>query len=392
LAFVDQRIHEKVWGWLTAHPDIWVGKKREGNKLSFSEVLAESSTTPGSPRDVIQQLQQSVLEGQSQHANPSSTTTVERAVDETNDSTSGLRIYTTVGRMWQAVAGHAVDPKRIPDMEFKCLRIIAVAGPRGITQPDIVAITKQDKRSVPKRTDNLHESKYILKTPIYGKEGKTSLCVHRRYLQGGANQTKDVFSGGALLFDNFLDCLCEWLKDGKVMTLEELYQTMKAPEKSWRRDKLWRALERLDMIGIIQRFHITQENSNPITPAGRAAKPIRVNCIRLLKNPAAEDRKRYHGITVPYRNAFRRRLEAQDASVRAEHAENNGDDDYAAGPEESVAPEPTPTTTTNRYTGPIQWNPDIPHTNLLYNIVAESREAGLSTMVGIYSFLTSASF
>jgi hypothetical protein len=392
LAFVDQRIYEKVWGWLTSHPDIWVGKKKEGNRLSFSEVLGGSSTTnPSSPRNVPQQFQ-SIPGGQSQHAGPSSGAVVEKAANQTSDSNSELRVYTTVGRMWQAVAGHAVDPKKIPDMEFKCLRIVAAAGPRGITQPDIVAISKQDKRSVPKRTDNLHDNKYILKTPIYGKEGKTSLCVHRRYLQGGVSRTKDVFTGGALLFDNFLDCLCEWLKDGKVMTLEELYENMEAPEKSWRRDKLWRALERLDMIGIIQRFHIIQENSNPITPSGRAAKPVRVNCVRILKDPTTEDRKRYHGITVPYRNAFRRRLEAQDASARAEHAENNGDDDYAPEPEESLAPEPIPVTTTNRYTGPIKWNPDVLHTNLIYNIVAETGEAGLSTMVGTSLFLCSASF
>jgi hypothetical protein len=377
----DRRIYAKVWEWLTSHPDIWVGKEREGNDLSFAEVLAKTSTTPpGSPRN----------EAGLSHDKPTSEfcadtpgpTNPRQNRDTTDGEPIELRIYTTVGRLWQAVAGHAVDPKKIPDMEFKLLRIIAAAGPRGISQPDLVRITVQDKRSVPKRTDNLNDKKYIQKTTVYIKKNKTSLCTHRRYLHHGSNQIKDVFSGGNLIFDNLLDRLCEWLKDGTAMTMDELHEKIGAPDKSWERTSLWRAYERLDIVGIIQRFHRTQENTKILDTSGRkrTPKPIRVKCIRLLRQPTAEDRRRYHSVTIEDRNAFRRRLEAQDASASAEHAENEGDD-YGPEPGQIPVSEPATAITTDRYTGPIKWNPDVLHTNLLYDIVAESGEAGISTMV-----------
>jgi hypothetical protein len=306
-----------------------------------------------------------------------------RKIEDAKDGEpTGLRIYTTVGRLWQAVAGHAVDPKKIPDMEFKLLRIIAAAGPRGISQPDLVRITVQDKRSVPKRTDNLNDKKYIQKTTVYIKKNKTSLCTHRRYLQDGSNQIKDVFSGGNLIFDNLLDRLCEWLRDGRVMTMDELHEKIGAPDKSWERTSLWRAYERLDIVGIIQRFHRTEENTTLLETPGRkrAPKPVRLKCIRLLRQPTVEDRKRYHSVTIDDRNAFRRRLEAQDSGASAEHAENEGDD-YAPELGQTLLPEPAAISTSNRYTGPIKWSLDVPHTNLIYNIVAESGEEGISTMV-----------
>jgi hypothetical protein len=410
---VDRRIHEKVWEWLTSHPDVWVGKEKEGNNLSFNEILARSPPALPETSNVIceQQLIVTVnqtsstplpssisaaeqthgaLDNQSQHADTSKHPKPDKNSGNGIGRSCELLIYTTVGRMWQAVAGHAVDPKKIPDMEFKCLRIIAAAGPRGITQPDLVKTSQQDKRSVPKRTDNLHENKYISKTNVYVKRHKTSLLTHRRYLKSADNHTKDVFSGGKLIFDNLLDCLGEWLKDGNVMTLEELDERFGAPEKSWERDSLWRAYERLDIVGIIQRFHRTQENPDPVeTPAGRMRqpKPYRIKCFRLLKNPTAEDRRRYHAITVQDRNAFRRKLEAQDTGLRAEHAANAEGDDYAPEHMESTPAESSPAhTAVARYTGLIKWSPDTLHTNLLYNIIAETGEAGMSTMVNLHTF------
>lgn len=41
------------------------------------------------------------------------------------------------------IAGHGVDFKRMPGEQFRLLCLVAVASPKGITQPELVAETYQ---------------------------------------------------------------------------------------------------------------------------------------------------------------------------------------------------------------------------------------------------------
>lgn len=101
---------------------------------------------------------------------------------------SVLHVFTSTERMWYAAAGHEPDFERVPSKEFVCLSIIASRGARGILQPDLVRITGQDKRSVPMRTQNLHDKGYIVKKPVIFAGSRTSLCILRRFtLQGPGN-------------------------------------------------------------------------------------------------------------------------------------------------------------------------------------------------------------
>lgn len=84
-------------------------------------------------------------------------------------------------RAWHILAGHDIDHVKIPKMQFRCLRIVASRGLKGILQPDLVRETGQDKRSVPKRTDMLAANGYITKESCIGSGSKTSLLRLARF-------------------------------------------------------------------------------------------------------------------------------------------------------------------------------------------------------------------
>lgn len=41
---VDQRFKSHVWTWLAKHPEVSIGKNREGNGLSLAEIVAGSES------------------------------------------------------------------------------------------------------------------------------------------------------------------------------------------------------------------------------------------------------------------------------------------------------------------------------------------------------------
>ena len=196
---IDRSFKEQVWQWLTAHPEVWVGRDGLGNGMNLNEVedfnksLTESDL-PGSglgPFDnddiaVPSPRQTERIDGgQDPHHLkdiPSKAVDSNGTVSSTRiDSKSPLRIFTSRERMWYAAAGHAPDLEKMPDMEFICLSIIAAHRDKGIVQPDLVCITGQDKRSVPARTQSLHDKGYIVKSPVRIGLLNTSLLVLKRF-------------------------------------------------------------------------------------------------------------------------------------------------------------------------------------------------------------------
>ncbi|KAG8530290.1 uncharacterized protein KY384_004792 [Bacidia gigantensis] len=85
---------------------------------------------------------------------------------ERNAEQQGIRIFASEKCMWYALTGHEPDPARIKAFDFVLLSIIASCGSQGILQFDLVRVSGQDKRSVPNRTDRLHEQGHIVKKSI----------------------------------------------------------------------------------------------------------------------------------------------------------------------------------------------------------------------------------
>lgn len=224
---VDRPLLERSWEWLTAHPEIRIGDANQWSRLTLPE--AESLTASSASQAHNDRTQQDVVSEPS--VPPLDVSAVEQPTPDPTDSP--VRIYTTEDRVWQAVAGHGVDWRRVPGSEFQLLSLISAQGERGIIQPELTRLSGQDKRSLPKRTDKLCEKGYIEKRAVFVKGCRTSLCVHKRYskrLDGdqGRSSTsvdaRDAFKNGRLDFDVVLDSVCEMLKDVKILAIDDLRQ------------------------------------------------------------------------------------------------------------------------------------------------------------------------
>lgn len=367
------RIQQLAWEWLTQNPEIWVGQNKEGNALSLYQIEAREAKVSAA---LVRSSQNQQPRSQ-QHA-----VGKQNAVEDVNGP-KPLRIWTTRDRVWQTLTGHGVDFKRIPPMEFSALSFIAAAGPKGVLQTDLIHITGQDKRSLPKRTDNLAKNGYIDKKAVMLKSQKTSLLRLARF---ASTETTEVFSNGRLVLDNFVHNLCEWVKEGDSIPLSELEEKLDCAAPGWEKTMLWRALERLDIIGVVERFHRltpVPAKSDPNKNTNTFRKP---KFIRLKTMPTEEHKHRYYNITGKDRDVFRQRLELQDAEAKNEHAEYGKDDeDYpsAETPEAAADSLPAPNTgeKNERSQAGLQWNPDIPYTNNIVNVLEQGDSRGMSTMV-----------
>jgi hypothetical protein len=146
--------------------------------------------------------------------------------DDPTSTTQAPRLYASQNRIWQALTGHSIDLKKVPTMEFALLSIIAANGANGITQPDLVHFSGQDKRSVPHRTDELARKGYIVKNPVQAGKARTSLCVHTKFLTDNhftsSGIVQDVFQEGTFVASGFMQLLYNKLKDAGVVPTREI--------------------------------------------------------------------------------------------------------------------------------------------------------------------------
>jgi len=243
-------MQETAWKWITSHQEIWVGREREGNHLTLTEAEAlEPEDLPASiPLEAIQ------------YPFDRSRSRIQEPPPEI--ASSGLRLYTTQGRSWKAITGHGVDWKKVSQLEFQLLSFIATAGSQGMIQPDLIGLTGQDKRSIPKRTNVLHEKGYIVKKPILTRGYRTSHLLHRNYVdksQGGqildGANLQLRFENGRLDYAHFVDVLTTLLRAAKnnILAIEDLRKQLDVNGKPWMTKALWRGIERLAIVTVADR-------------------------------------------------------------------------------------------------------------------------------------------
>lgn len=223
---VDERMLEKVWGWLIKSPDIRVEEVEAGNSGKTPREGRNPSDASGEKDD------------EDDAAGPSTMSIAEPKGNGPVKFGDGFVIRTTEDRMWRALAGHGVDLKRVRESEFTLLSLIGAAGPRGIRQPDLTALSGQDKRSLPHRTDELHRKGYIEKKSLKLKGHPTSLCTLRRWVKAvsvpqvsgavaeelpsaGVLRTQ-LFNDGVIHANRFLEVTLQLLKEANgAMTWDE---------------------------------------------------------------------------------------------------------------------------------------------------------------------------
>ncbi|KAL1982046.1 hypothetical protein VTN96DRAFT_1816 [Rasamsonia emersonii] len=265
---IDRRFQEKVWTWLTRHPEVSVGKNREGNGLTLAE--AEGAQSISAP-----------------------------VADETKPSlsqTGGPRVFVSQERTWLAITGHEPDESRVLPTEFALLSIIASRKSQGIVQTELVKVSGQDKRSVPKRTDALQQKGYIEKRAVQVKASRTSLCTLRKFVPEtptfSATETpadrgpKPKHEPGDIIdFKVFIDRLFGILKEYKIIARNDLKRILGFAD-GWRWRILSRALRKFERIGCVRRVKAQSQYQETM----KALHP----CVMLIREPTERDLELFH--------------------------------------------------------------------------------------------------
>lgn len=183
------------------------------------------------------------------------------------------------------MAGHEPDETKVLPLEFALLSIIASHKSNGIFQTDLVRLSGQDKRSVPKRTDMLQQKGYIEKRAIQIKSVRTSLCVLRRFSTdlSGAGTVSD--QGERLIdFKDFTDKLFAILREYKIIARTDLKNALGFADQ-WRWRILSRALRKFERIGVLKRVRATSQyaDSKKLHP-----------CVMLVRDPTERDYELFH--------------------------------------------------------------------------------------------------
>lgn len=318
---LDVCFQEAVWRWLVSHDDVKT-EMHLGDQSDFGEsnskiheIVAtdQSSNSAAGSRNANNLVPDSAArlhhdESVTKHIG--STALKKNKLEhrlKTARSSPRLRIariYAEAERMWFALAGHGIDFSRLQPKQFELLSLIGSSGPSGITQPELVRRSGQDKRSVPKRTDSLHENGYITKTKIRTQGAVTSLLILRQFqsLVDTSSEPSGVFRDGKVVeFENFLYTVLQVAKRNATTPLIDVWTHLvcilplflvlatDTPKdiigKRWESRQAWALLERMEAVGLIKRL-----KSTITMPHGRAE--VR-RSIQFVKTPSPVELSRF---------------------------------------------------------------------------------------------------
>lgn len=366
---IDRAFQEQVWRWLTRHPDVLVGRDRQGNHMSLSTVEAQYL-----PKPVI-------VAADVTKDTPSATSLLDPTVQQQGTSLNNsqslpakdqsvLRIYVGEERMWPAICGHSKDLSKVFEKEFALLSIIAANKEAGVLQGDLVRKSGQDKRSVPKRTDELRNKGYIEKRAVHLRGVKTSRLILMRF---AGNVAKDLIAPAPVPlgsrgdvqdeipdFNLLVRRLFEILKERQIVTRNDLKEwlEMKSP---WRARILARTVRKFEAIGCLKR----------VKAASEASKKVRYyfSCVKLINEPSQRDLEVFNagGANLAEGNAVED-LDLDD--------EDEGRQVVASQP---VAADMNQLRELDRVVP--QWNPDRSLVNALFDLVHRAGIEGFTNRV-----------
>ncbi|RAL04798.1 putative TFIIIC transcription initiation factor complex subunits Tfc3 [Aspergillus ibericus CBS 121593] len=255
---VDRRFQEKVWSWLMRNPEVSVGKDREGNHLSLQDAEGRRHRQTDAEADQV-----------------------------TRGVSGAVRVFVSEERTWLAVTGHGPDETKVFPTEFALLSIIASRKHNGIAQTELVKVSGQDKRSVPKRTDLLQKKGYIEKRAIQVKSTRTSLCTLRKFLSPEhlkdrqAGQDSETAQGENMIdFKEFTDHLFQILQEYQIISRNDLKEKLGFADH-WRWRILSRALRKFERIGVLKRVRALSQYAHTL----KKFHP----CVMLIREPTERD-------------------------------------------------------------------------------------------------------
>ena len=212
------------------------------------------------------------------------------SAEETVPAYTGKRLCTGEERVWYAITGHGVDYKRIPPLEFQALSVIAAHGSKGVLQPDVTTQTGQDKRSLPKRTDNLAKNGYIVKINVVARSTKTSLLKLKKFAGEPEKLVDDQALPGTSIieYNVWYDKAMELLKQNdNIIAFQDMRVGLGIQDKRHETRALHRCIRRLANAGCLRKVA-----ARVALPDGdldhRAKKAVR--SLQLLREPTEFDR------------------------------------------------------------------------------------------------------
>ncbi|KAH7377781.1 hypothetical protein BKA66DRAFT_467206 [Pyrenochaeta sp. MPI-SDFR-AT-0127] len=415
---LGRTFHERVWYWVSNHPDIRIVYKNEICTYSLSEFeAAELQETGGSgakstsdhvqpeitlvegakqPSEALSAMREVLRERLTKEGyglknditldSPASTIALSRPLprsvpevirvaapifDEPESTITAPRLFASQNRIWQALTNHGIDLKKVPSMEFVLLSLIAARGADGITQPELTQLSGQDKRSVPHRTNELARKGYIVKNPVQAGKIRTSLCVHTKFISQNhfltSGAVEDVFQEGTFVLSGFVHLLYSKLKDAGIVPTRDIRKKLGVPMRTWNKRATQGALIRLDQTGMIKRFRVRKKHHEDSW----------ATCVQILREPRDEDVSNL---------GFRRQATAIDETVDELLDEDvDGDtlmrdlevdmlDTGASSHVDMDANAQHDVETSGRI--PPQWTPDRFLANMVYDVVALGGENG----------------
>ena len=209
------------------------------------------------------------------------------------DDPRSIQVFVSEERTWLAITGHEPDESKVFPTEFPLLSIIASSRSNGISQTDLVRLSGQDKRSVPKRTDRLQANGYIQKRAIQLKSVRTSLCTLCRFLkpeysdsQAPMDQhTTTQATDRVIDFNAFTDQLFEILKEYEIIARDDLKKLLGFSDH-WHWKALSRALRKFERIGVLKRVKAPSQYRDTM----KKLHP----CVMLLREPSERDLELFH--------------------------------------------------------------------------------------------------
>jgi transcription factor C subunit 3 len=269
--------------------------------------------------------------------------------------------------MWYALTGHEPDDAKVPASEFMLLSIIASRKSDGIAQTDLVRLSGQDKRSVPKRTDALAQKGYVEKRPIQIRSARTSLVIFRRFVKPATVEaTVEGTSAGAserpiINFDAFTAKLFEILKEFGIISRNDLKRRLGFDDR-WRWRVLSRALRKYERIGVLKRVR-AKSQYDKIHP-----------CVMLIREPTETDIAKFNAVSGDLNQTADDQADVDDDIDDAAGDETVGVDEGAL-----EVSKDKPVIEAGRAVP--SWTPDRPLGNQVFDVVNNSGTAGITNNV-----------
>lgn len=305
LTDAELRLGRLIWSHIVDTGDVSVGPSGKWNRLTFDELVSLPEETVEGSGAPIKDIQARLNDRPSEQHDKN----IDKAVSKSRKLPKiRPRLFVGEETVWKALTGHGIDFKRIPPLEWKLVVCIGSTKEVGISQPDLVRATGQDKRSVPRRTDFLSYKGYIVKRTHMVRGMKTSKLWLTKFAPElpaptdplkGLDMSKDILTRDM----EPVPWVHQWVGNKTVKGKEELaytalVQTIVAVIKAWGTLRLRDLKLKLGVMGLKWQMKIVSkflrranERGNLAYTAAQFAgnNVIFKDCIKFMREPTEDD-------------------------------------------------------------------------------------------------------